>query len=67
MPDWTIPGRVLHNEFNCLSGFTSIRMYPKLWNATGISYPELVDRLIQFALERKAERDHTKREFRRSE
>jgi D-alanine-D-alanine ligase len=60
-------GRVLLNELNTLPGFTSISMYPKLWDATGISYPELVDRLIQLALERKAERDHTTREFRRSE
>ena len=59
-------GRVLLNELNTLPGFTSISMYPKLWNATGISYPELVDRLIQLALERKAERDRTTREFRRS-
>ena len=60
-------GRVLLNELNTLPGFTSISMYPKLWNATGISYPELVDRLIELALERKAERDRTTREFRRSE
>jgi D-alanine-D-alanine ligase len=60
-------GRVLLNELNTLPGFTSISMYPKLWNATGISYPELVDRLINLALERKAERDATTREFRRSE
>ncbi len=60
-------GRVLLNELNTLPGFTSISMYPKLWDATGIPYPELVDRLIQLALERKAERDHTTREFRRSE
>jgi D-alanine-D-alanine ligase len=60
-------GRVLLNELNTLPGFTSISMYPKLWEATGLSYPELVDRLIQLALERKAERDHTTREFRRSD
>lgn len=59
-------GRILLNELNTLPGFTSISMYPKLWNATGVSYPELVDRLIQLALERKAERDATVREFRRS-
>ncbi len=59
-------GRVILNELNTLPGFTKISMYPKLWNATGISYPELVDRLIQLALERKAVRDHTAREFRRS-
>ena len=60
-------GRVLLNELNTLPGFTKISMYPKLWNATGMSYPELVDRLIQLALERKAERDRTVREFRRDE
>ena len=60
-------GRVLLNELNTLPGFTSISMYPKLWNATGISYPQLVDRLIELALERKAERDATTHEFRRSE
>jgi D-alanine-D-alanine ligase len=60
-------GRVLLNELNTLPGFTSISMYPKLWHATGISYPELVDRLIELALARKAERDATTREFWRSE
>lgn len=58
-------GWVILNELNTLPGFTSISMYPKLWNASGVSYPELVDRLIQLALERKAERDATVREFRR--
>jgi D-alanine-D-alanine ligase len=60
-------GRIQLNELNSLPGFTSISMYPKLWDATGIPYPELVDRLIQLALDRKAERDGTRREFRRSE
>lgn len=45
-------GEVLVNEINTIPGFTSISMYPKLWEATGISYPELIDRLIQLALER---------------
>ena len=58
-------GRVLLNELNTLPGFTSISMYPKLWNASGMTYPQLVDRLIELALERKAERDRTVREFRR--
>lgn len=40
------------NEINTLPGFTSISMYPKLWEASGVSYTELVDRLIQLALER---------------
>ena len=60
-------GRVLLNELNTLPGFTSISMYPKLWDATGLTYPQLVDRLIELALQRKAERDATTREFRRSE
>ena len=60
-------GRVLLNELNTLPGFTSISMYPKLWDATGLTYPQLVDRLIELALNRKAERDATTREFRRSE
>jgi D-alanine-D-alanine ligase len=45
-------GRVLVNEINTIPGFTSISMYPKLWEATGISYSELINRLIQFAIER---------------
>ncbi|MBK8822836.1 MAG: D-alanine--D-alanine ligase [Anaerolineales bacterium] len=49
------------NELNTLPGFTSISMYPKLWQASGVTYPQLVDRLIELALERKAQRDHTER------
>ena len=45
-------GEVLVNEINTIPGFTSISMYPKLWEASGISYSELIDRLIQLALER---------------
>lgn len=45
-------GRLWMNEVNTIPGFTSISMYPKLWEASGISYPELIDRLIQLALER---------------
>jgi D-alanine-D-alanine ligase len=44
---------------NTLPGFTPISMYPKLWEATGISYPELIDRLIQLALERQADRNRS--------
>ena len=44
------------NEINTMPGFTRISMYPKLWEASGISYPELVDRLVQLALERYADR-----------
>jgi len=49
-------GKVYVNEINTLPGFTSISMYPKLWAASGIAYPELIDRLIQLGLERHAEK-----------
>jgi D-alanine-D-alanine ligase len=45
-------GRVIINEINTMPGFTSISMFPKMWEASGISYAELIDRLIQLALER---------------
>ena len=50
-------GRVLVNELNTLPGFTSISMYPKLWEASGLPLPKLLDELIRLALERKARRD----------
>ncbi|MBI2942105.1 MAG: D-alanine--D-alanine ligase [Chloroflexi bacterium] len=49
-------GAISVNEINTLPGFTSISMYPKLWEASGIGYRELIDRLIQLAFERHAER-----------
>jgi D-alanine-D-alanine ligase len=52
------------NEVNTIPGFTKISMYPKLWEATGLPYARLVDRLIELALERKAERDRTRHEYR---
>ena len=60
-------GEVTLNELNTIPGFTSISMYPKLWEATGLSYTQLVDRLVELALKRKAERDATERRFRRTE
>ena len=45
-------GSVILNEINTLPGFTNISMYPKLWNAVGIGYSELLDRLIELAQER---------------
>jgi D-alanine-D-alanine ligase len=51
------------SEINTIPGFTQISMYPKLWEASGISYPALVERLIELALERKAERDRTVRTY----
>jgi len=52
--------RIFINELNTIPGFTSISMYPKMWEASGISYKELIDRLIQLALERHAEKARTK-------
>jgi len=57
-------GRLLVNEVNTIPGFTPISMYPKLWEASGISYPELVDRLIQLALERHAARSRLETVYR---
>lgn len=51
------------NELNTLPGFTQISMYPKLWLASGLTYPELVDRLIELALQRKSERDLIERRY----
>ena len=45
-------GELYVNELNTIPGFTAISMYPKLWEASGIPYPELIDRLIELALER---------------
>lgn len=45
-------GQVLVNEINTIPGFTQISMYPKMWEASGIPYPKLIDRLIQLALQR---------------
>jgi D-alanine-D-alanine ligase len=49
-------GKFLVNEINTLPGFTSISMYPKLWEASGVSYADLLDRLIALAIERHAEK-----------
>ena len=45
-------GQVIVNEINTIPGFTRISMYPKLWEVSGLPYPDLIDRLIQLALER---------------
>jgi D-alanine-D-alanine ligase len=47
-------GEIFVNEVNTIPGFTTISMYPKLWEATGVPYPQLLDRLIALALERHA-------------
>jgi D-alanine-D-alanine ligase len=56
--------RIYLNELNSLPGFTKISMYPKLWEASGLPYNKLVDRLIELAIERKAERDRTSYTYR---
>jgi len=57
-------GELYLGEINTIPGFTRISMYPKLWEASGLAYPELVDRLIELALERKADNDRTVRKYR---
>ena len=56
--------KIYLNELNSLPGFTKISMYPKLWEASGLSYNKLVDCLIELAVERKAERDRTSYTYR---
>jgi D-alanine-D-alanine ligase len=51
--------RIFLNEVNTLPGFTQISMYPKLWEATGIPYKDLITRLIELALERQSEKNRT--------
>jgi D-alanine-D-alanine ligase len=52
--------QVYLNEVNTIPGFTSISMYPKLWEASGVSFPELLDRLITLAIQRHREKDQLK-------
>ena len=53
-------GKILLNEVNTIPGFTSISMYPKLWEASGIAFRELINRLIELALEQHREKARTK-------
>jgi D-alanine-D-alanine ligase len=52
--------RIFINEVNTLPGFTQISMYPKLWEATGIPYRDLITRLIELALDRQKEKDRNR-------
>ena len=54
---------VFINEVNTIPGFTKISMYPKLWEAAGVSYSDLIDRLIQLAFDRFKEKHCGRREF----
>lgn len=56
-------GKLLVNEINTMPGFTSISMYPKLWEASGIGYSELIDRLIELAFERHREKSRNVTSF----
>jgi len=56
-------GHLYLNEVNTMPGFTAISMYPKLWAASGLSYGQLIDRLIDLALERHAEKQQTTYQF----
>ena len=58
-------GEVFLNELNTIPGFTKISMYPKLWEESGLSFEELVNRLIELALERRADRDRTEWRYQR--
>jgi D-alanine-D-alanine ligase len=60
-------GAILLSEVNTIPGFTSISMYAKLWEATGIPYTALIDQLVDLALDRKQDRDATVRTYRRDE
>ena len=51
-------GELLLNEINTIPGFTTISMFAKLWEASGLDYPALVDRLIELAVERHQEKQH---------
>jgi D-alanine-D-alanine ligase len=53
-------GKIYLNELNSIPGFTSISMYPKMWEASGVSYTQLIDRLIELALEEHQEKSRTK-------
>ena len=48
--------KIYLNEINTMPGFTSISMYPKLWAASGLPYPDLIERLIQLGLERHSDK-----------
>lgn len=55
------------SEVNTIPGFTSISMFPKLWEASGLSYSALIDRLIELALERQTEQNLTERRYKRED
>lgn len=59
----TEEGEFLINEVNTMPGFTPFSMFPLLWQNTGVTYPELIERLVDLALERHGEKQHIKHTF----
>lgn len=57
---YTKDGKVFVNEINTMPGFTKVSMYPRLWDASGVSYTELITRLIDLGVERFAQEQHVK-------
>ncbi len=57
------PGEVIVNEINTIPGFTPGSMYPRLWEASGLSYPDLIDRLVDLAIERHQKEQKKGRSF----
>jgi len=55
--------KIYINEINTIPGFTSISMYPKLWEKSGVKYSELIDKLIEFGIERREEKDGLKVDY----
>jgi len=53
-------GKILLNEINTIPGFTAISMYPRMWEASGLPYPQLIDRLIELAIKRHREKTSTR-------
>jgi D-alanine-D-alanine ligase len=56
-------GGLFVNEINTIPGFTTISMYSKMWEASGVSYPMLVDRLIKLAVERHSDKQRLRTSF----
>jgi D-alanine-D-alanine ligase len=56
-------GKLFVLEINTIPGFTSISMYPKLWEASGVPYSELLDRLVELALERHRDKLRTRYDY----
>ncbi|MEI6094116.1 MAG: D-alanine--D-alanine ligase family protein [Gammaproteobacteria bacterium] len=57
-------GQIYFNEINTLPGFTSISMYPKLWEASGLSYPQLLDELVDLGLMHQREKERMETQYR---